>query len=70
MAAQPMESWLDVEKPISTPVEAEFFSLTSLFIELIELVAAIGVKIGSGPHPFNRKADWDSRFMGDPRIKS
>jgi len=36
MAAQPMESWLDVEKPISTPVEAEFFSLTSLFIELIE----------------------------------
>jgi hypothetical protein len=36
MAAQPMESWLDVEKPISTPVEAEFFSLTSLFIELID----------------------------------
>jgi len=31
-----MESGLDLEKQIPTPVEAELFFLTSLFIELIE----------------------------------
>ena len=32
-----MESGLDLEKQIPTPVEAELFFLTSLFIELIGL---------------------------------
>ena len=31
-----MESGLDLEKQIPTPVEAELFFLTSLFIELID----------------------------------
>jgi hypothetical protein len=31
-----MESGLDLEKQISTPVEAELFFLTSPFIELID----------------------------------
>src|SRR2546428_11160518 len=35
-AAKPVESGLDLEKQISTPVEAELFFLTSPFIELIE----------------------------------
>src|SRR5579864_8581532 len=35
--ARHMESGLDLEKQIPTPVEAELFFLTSLFIELIDL---------------------------------
>jgi hypothetical protein len=35
-AAKPMESGLGLEKQISTPVEAESFFLTSLFIELTD----------------------------------
>jgi len=35
-------SGLDVENKISSPVEAELFFLTSLFIELIEGLADLG----------------------------
>ena len=38
---------LDLEKQISTPVEAELFFLTSLFIELIDLRAGVWVVLES-----------------------